>query len=189
MFRNLIRTVVRFEWAGCYQSIPRPAIRRLASASRGVRTSRLVTISHLARRRRMRGFLVPTALFVVVGAAALAAAMAQMAASSRSAAVLYALNSQAFYAADAGLQRAMTSLYAGGETLSAVSAQCSTVNGASVNFTVPGLQGCSSQLGCSQRQSDDGLVHVYSLLSISQCGSGSFEVGRRLAMESYMQNR
>lgn len=138
---------------------------------------------------RQHGFLMPLAMFIVVGAATLAIAMAQMSAGSRSSAVLNALNVQAFYAADAGVQSAMNQMYTGATTRSEVDTHCSNVNGSSLALTSAGLKGCSVSITCESRLSADGAVGVYSVTSISECGSGDYQTGHRVLVEAYMQNQ
>lgn len=136
--------------------------------------------------RAQRGFLVPLSMFIVVGAATLAIAMSQMAAGSRSSAVLSTLNAQAFYAADSGVQRALHQLYYGNGTQASVDAACSAVNGTSFSLAVAGLNGCSVSLGCELTQSDDVSISVYSVLSQSACGQGDLATGRRIRTQAYM---
>ena len=57
----------------------------------------------LSSLKYQAGFLIPLALFIVVSAATLGVAMGQLAAGSRSSAILLALNAQALFAADAGV--------------------------------------------------------------------------------------
>lgn len=136
--------------------------------------------------RSQRGFLVPLSMFIVVGAATLAIAMSQMAAGSRSSAVLSTLNAQAFYAADSGIQRALHQLYYGNNTQSAVDTACNAVNGSSFNLAVTGLNGCSVSLSCEVTQSADASISVYSVLSQSACGQGDYSTGRRIRTQAYM---
>lgn len=135
---------------------------------------------------RQRGFLIPAALFIVVGAATLAIAMSQMAAGSRSSAVLSTLNVQAFYAADAGIQRAMHQLFYGNDTQAAVDAACVAVNGGSMALSGEGVAGCDVSLSCSVTQSTDASISMYALLSQSRCGQGEFTTGRRIRTQAYM---
>lgn len=135
---------------------------------------------------KQRGFLVPLSLFIVVGAATLAIAMSQMAAGSRSSAVLSTLNAQAFYAADAGIQRALHQLYFGNNTQSSVDVACSSVDGSAFTLAVTGLNGCSVNLSCEVTPSADGSISVYSLLSQSACGQGDLATGRRIRTQAYM---
>jgi MSHA biogenesis protein MshP len=135
---------------------------------------------------RQSGFLVPLALFIVVGAATLAVSMSQMAAGSRSSAVLTAFSTQALYSADAGVQMAMHQLYYGNDDQSSVDAACVSVNGSSFNLSGQGIAGCSVSVTCDVTLSNSGDVSLYSVVSQSECGSGDYEVGRRIRAEAYM---
>jgi MSHA biogenesis protein MshP len=139
-------------------------------------------------RKRQAGFLIPLALFIVIGASTLAIAMSQMAAGARSSAVLTAFNAQAFYSADAGIQLALHKLYYNNDNQAAVDAACVAFDGSSINFTEEGLVGCSTELSCGITASVDGTVSVYNLLSQSTCGQGDYEVGRRVSASAYMKN-
>ena len=149
---------------------------------------RLTASGHQApARQRQSGFLVPLALFIVVGAATLAIAISQMAAGSRSSAVLTAFNAQAFYSADAGVQMAMHRLYYGNNSRAAVDAACTALDGTSINLTGSGLGGCAVTVACGVTPSADGGVSVYSVVSQSQCGAGDYQTGRRIRTEAYMR--
>ncbi len=136
---------------------------------------------------RQAGFLVPFALFIVVGAATLAVAMGQMAAGSRSSAVMAAINAQALYAADAGVQMSMHQLFNGNADQGSVDAACVALDGSTLSLSGRGIAGCEVAVACTVTLSADGDVSLYSIVSQSECGSGDFEAGRRIRAEAYMR--
>ncbi|HEY7774570.1 MAG TPA: hypothetical protein VIC26_15405 [Marinagarivorans sp.] len=138
-------------------------------------------------RQKQSGFLVPLSLFIVVAAATLAIAISQMAAGSRSSAILTAFNAQAFYSADAGVQMAMHRLYYGNNSQAAVDAACTALDGALLNLAGAGLGGCTVTVSCDVTPSANGDVSLYTLVSQSQCGAGDYQTGRRIRTEAYMR--
>lgn len=138
--------------------------------------------------RQQAGFLIPLALFIVVSAATLGVAMGQMVAGSRSSAILMGLNAQALFTADAGVQKVMHALYYGADTRAAADANCVGVDGDVLNFSGEGVAGCDVTVSCVVSVSGSGDVSVYAVESVSRCGSGDYETGRRIRAESYMQN-
>lgn len=137
---------------------------------------------------RQQGFLVPLSMFIVIGAATLAIAMSQMAAGSRSSAVLSTLNAQAFYAADAGVQRALHELYFANTTQSAADGACASINGSSIALTSAGLVGCSISLSCTVTLSSDSAISIYSVISESRCGQGDYLTGRKIRTQVFMSD-
>jgi MSHA biogenesis protein MshP len=135
-----------------------------------------------------QGFLIPMAFFIVIAASSLAVAMSHMAAGAGSSAVQYALNAQAFYAAEAGIEWALHRLYYGADSQSAVDTACTSLSGSALNLTGQAFAGCTTELTCSLTASGDGAVSLYAITSESLCGSGDFSVGRRLQIEAYMQD-
>ena len=140
-------------------------------------------------RHQQAGFLIPLALFIVVAAATLGVAMGQMVAGSRSSAILMALNAQALFAADAGVQMAMHKLHYGVDTRAASDTQCTAMTGDTLTLSGEGMAGCRVAVSCSMLVSSTGDVSLYTISSQSVCGTGDYETGRRIRAESYMQNR
>lgn len=142
----------------------------------------------LSSLKHQAGFLIPLALFIVVSAATLGVAMGQLAAGSRSSAILLALNAQALFTADAGVQSVMHNLYYGADTRAAVDANCEAVDGDMLSLTGQGVAGCRLVLNCTVAVSAFGNVSLYTLESQSQCGSGDYVTSRRVRAWSYMKN-
>lgn len=145
-------------------------------------------VNALGQVNKQAGFLIPLALFIVVGAATLGVAIGQVAAGSRSSAVLLALNNQALSAADAGVQTALHRMYYGAQTRAIVDANCGTVDGTTISLSGVGVDGCNITVNCSVAVSALDDVSLYSIQSQSMCGSGDYETSRLIVAESYMRN-
>ena len=78
--------------------------------------------------KNQRGFLIPTALFIVVALGALAISIARMAGSANSIALREALSAQAFFAAESGAQLALYNLFNGATTRAQTTTNCSTID-------------------------------------------------------------
>jgi MSHA biogenesis protein MshP len=124
------------------------------------------------------GFLMPLALFIVVGLGALALAISRMGSGSFSSVVQEALAVQAFYAAESGAHYGLNQLLFDAEDKNAVDARCASVDGATVNFTVAGLRECSATLECSTQNNTGENAGIYRLRSFATCGSGSLQAQR-----------
>ena len=130
----------------------------------------------------------PLALFIILSAATLGVTMGQMAAGSRSSAILLALNAQALFTADSGVQAAMHNLYFGADNRAAVDLNCEAIDGDMLNFTGQGVAGCRVSLNCAVSVSASGDVSLYALESLSRCGSGDYLTARRVRVWSSMKN-
>lgn len=117
------------------------------------------------------GFLMPVALFIVVGLGALALAIARMAGNSQSSAVHQAITVQALYAAESGAQYGANQLLFNAVDKDEVDARCGLVEGATVNFNATGLSQCRAELSCV-KTSTGAAAQVYELASRGLCGSG-----------------
>jgi MSHA biogenesis protein MshP len=133
-----------------------------------------------SRNAAQAGFLMPLALFIVVGLGALALAISRMGSSNFSAAVQEALSVQAFYAAESGIQYGMNRLLFDAVDKNAVNTRCSSVNGATVTFNVAGLRDCSVLLNCNTVSNTGDSAGIYRLQSSATCGSDSLQAQRSL---------
>lgn len=125
------------------------------------------------------GFLMPIALFIVIGLGALALAIARMTGNTSSAVVYQGITVQALYAAESGAQYGMNRLLFNAASKDEVDARCTVVDGLSVDFSVTGLSNCSSRLSCVKTSSTPA-TRVYELTSRGQCGSGMFVAERTI---------
>jgi MSHA biogenesis protein MshP len=131
-------------------------------------------------RIQQQGFLMPLALFILVGLGALAIAISRLSSGQFSSAVQEALSAQAFYAAESASQVAMNRILF--DTADKVSAdlKCAAVNGSTINFSAVGLRECSAQLVCIAVANAGDTAGIYRIESTATCGGGTLSAARRL---------
>jgi MSHA biogenesis protein MshP len=132
--------------------------------------------------RTQGGFLMPLALFIVVGLGALAIAIGRLGSGSFSTAVQETLSVQAFYAAESGAQYAMHRLLFDAADSGEVDARCAAINGLNLNFSASGLGACSAQLICTPASNEGDNAGIYRLQSSASCGSGDLLAQRRISV-------
>lgn len=130
--------------------------------------------------KRQAGFSMPIAVFVLVIMALLAAAIVQISSRNNLSSAQEVLSTRAFYAAESGASWAMSQLFfnsAGSATKAFSDTTCaSPVNGQTLNFTVPGLAGCSAVLACTAETID--AIGYYRVTSTGACGAGQVQATR-----------
>lgn len=122
--------------------------------------------------RQQRGFLLPLAMFIMVGMAALALAMSRISSNTFVGVTQESISVQAFYAADSGASYAMHRLLYNAATATELDSRCSAINGSMLDFNAPGLQSCSAAFTCIKAGSTNG-KEIFTLRSSAHCGSGS----------------
>lgn len=130
-------------------------------------------------RHWQAGFLMPVALFIVVGLGALALAITRMAGNTGSAVIYQSITVQALYAAESGAQYGINRLLFDAASKAEVDGRCVIVDGQSVDFNVTGLSNCNAQLSCV-KTSTTPATQVYELTSRGQCGSGMLVAERTI---------
>lgn len=142
---------------------------------------------YLANSRLQQGFLVPTALFIIVALGALAISIARMAGSANSMALREALSAQAFLAAESGIQLAVYTLYNGATTRAQTTANCTSLDAASQNFNVAGLKACSVAFDCATTTDSGNTRSFYLVGATATCGSGDLLTSRTISVKASMQ--
>lgn len=128
---------------------------------------------------RQRGFLLPLAMFIVVGLAVLALAMSRTGSNTMTAVVQDSIAVQAFFAADSGAQYALHQILFNAADSTEAESRCNAVNGGSLSFNADGLRNCSASFTCARLDSLDG-GHIFSVQSAARCGSGSLWAERAI---------
>lgn len=129
--------------------------------------------------RRQGGFLLPLAMFIVVGLAVLALAMSRTGSNTMTAIVQDSITVQAFFAADSGAQYALhQTLFDAADSAEAEN-RCNAVNGSSVIFDADGLRNCSASFTCARLDAING-NHIFSVQSAARCGSGTLWAERTI---------
>ncbi|MEY4590984.1 MAG: hypothetical protein RL497_3060 [Pseudomonadota bacterium] len=134
-----------------------------------------------------RGFLIPTALFIVVALGALAISIARISGSANSMALREALSTQAFFAAESAVQLALYNLYNGATTRTQTTANCTTLDTASQNFTVTGLSACTAVFDCATTIDAANTRSFYLITTTASCGSGDLATSRVISVKANMQ--
>lgn len=133
--------------------------------------------------RRQKGFLIPLALFILVGLLALSMAMSRLTSQSGTSATLEMLSTQAFFAAESGGQYAMHQLFFDAADQATVNNNCDAL-ASPPNFTAPGLQLCSVQVTCSRTTSAG--TGFYTITSAANCGTGDLSAQRSIQISAFM---
>lgn len=131
-------------------------------------------------KKRQSGFLMPLALFVVVGLGALAVAVTRFSSGSFNSVVQEAISVQTFYAADAGAQYAMHQILHDPSDLAGADASCAAVDGHTINFPSGAFPSCTVQLNCMQTASAGGTPHIYTIDSLARCGTSELQTQRHI---------
>ena len=124
---------------------------------------------------REAGAGLPIALFVITVLALIVVDMGQLQQSSGQAVSLQIQSQRAFFAAESGAQAGVAQVLAGNA--------CAAVQ-SPINFTAPGLTGCSAQVACDYAtfvgdiDGDGNNDNVFTLASTGTCGAG-IDLARR----------
>ena len=150
---------------------------------------RMASPLSLLKARKQSGFLLPLALFVIVGVAALGIAISRIVGQSAVDRTQSAINLAAFYAAESGAQFAMNQLFYSttvGITRATQTSNCGTIDGSSVDFTNDGLNGCSAALSCGASTDAGDTTSFFVITSVGQCGSGEINASRTVQVTSFL---
>lgn len=122
----------------------------------------------------------PLALFILVGLGALALTISRLSSGQFSSAVQETISVQAFYAAESASQLAMNRILFTATNKADADLNCASVNGSSLSYSEPGLNGCSVQLTCAAIGNAGDTAGIYRVESIATCGGGMLIGERRL---------
>jgi MSHA biogenesis protein MshP len=123
-------------------------------------------------RKKQSGFLMPLALFILLGLGALALAISRLGAAQFSSAVQEGLSVQAFYAAESAAQLAMHHIIFDTQDKAAADSACASINGTTQTFSAVGLNECSARIVCAIVANVGDSAGIYRLESAATCGSG-----------------
>lgn len=147
----------------------------------------------MSTERGQRGYLIPLAIFILVGLGALALSISRLATQGAVGSAQQAVTAQALYAADSGAQYAMHQLFyvaAGGSSLSRalVTSNCSATNGDTLSLSTAGLAGCSVTISCSTSIDSGDTTSFFTVNSSASCGSGGVTAQRAIEVRSRWRN-
>lgn len=140
--------------------------------------------------KHQTGFLLPLAVFIIVAMSFFAVTIARITGQTAIATTQEAISAAAFYAAESGAGSAMNELfYDTGSTISraSVDGNCTAVDGSTLNFTVPGLNGCSANLTCTRSIDAADTTSYYRVQSQGNCGSGNISAQRTIEVSAAMK--
>jgi MSHA biogenesis protein MshP len=132
---------------------------------------------------RQQGFLIPLALFILVGMAALAAAVARISSQSNTQSYQELISTQAFFAADSGAQLAMNRVMFPSASRSAGDAACNAMLAASST-----IFSCEVNLSCSIAADSASSISVYTVSSTATCGSGDLAAVRTVQGSAFLRD-
>lgn len=126
---------------------------------------------------KQRGSALVIAVFVIVVMLALTIGLARLLVSSSETVVYEVQGSRSLFAAQSGLEIALTELY----PLSSATGSCGSLSG-SHTFSAPALQSCSTVISCINYTSAEAGV-MFQLTSTAACAAGGIETRRTVQIE------
>jgi len=144
-------------------------------------------------RKHQQGFLMPVAIFILVVMAVFGTTVARNSNQTNTATVQEGVSTQAFFAAESGAQRAMSSVFYGAlaPTRASADAGCAALNASAepeISFTAPGLANCSATLSCAASSDPGNTTSFYRLVSVANCGGGSLRASRSIEVSSFIKD-
>lgn len=138
--------------------------------------------SLLPQQIKQRGSALVVALFIIIVMGLLVASMSKLVVSSSESISFEVLGTRAFFAAQSGMERSLSLLYA---LDASVLTSCPATP--DINFGAAGTDGleqCNVSMSCSASNSslESGITHFY-LVSTATCGTGAFTSSRTIEME------
>lgn len=128
--------------------------------------------------KNQHGFLMPLALFILVGLGALAIAINRLGSGQFSSAVQEGSSVQAFYAAESAAQLAMHQVLFNTADKAGADLKCAAVNGRVQAFSTAGLNGCSARISCAVVANTGDPAGIYRMETTATCGSGTMVAER-----------
>lgn len=140
--------------------------------------------------KNQQGYLMPVAIFIILILGGLAITLSRFSGQSDTAVIQEAISVAAFNAAESGGQYAMNRLFYSttvSPTRTLVDANCTSINGASLNFSAAGLGDCSAYLTCAVSANlPANTISYYTVTSTGQCGSGNITANRVIELASQL---
>ena len=137
---------------------------------------------------RQQGFLIPLALFIVLGIGFLAITISRMGAYSSQSSVREGLSVQSFYTAESGVQFSLNQIFYNQTLRTVVDTNCANLS-QTLSFNTAGLASCSANVACScvGACSGSGTVSFYSITSAASCGSGNLVADRTIEVNAFFE--
>lgn len=143
--------------------------------------------SSLGALKTQAGFLLPVALFLILGAAALAVSISRSSGSLPLIAVQEIFSQQALQAADSGANFGLSYLLMHpSPSRSHSDGLCRSLSGSRLEFDSPGLKNCVANVSCGLQSSSKNDASYYTVTSQGQCGDAPNDGSRTVAVSAYL---
>ncbi len=132
----------------------------------------------------------PVAAFVIVVVGLLVAVMSRINAEGSLSGAQEQASIQAFYAAESGAQYAAHSLYFDAlnpVSRATVSAACATINGDTLTFSSAGMNGCETDILCSEQVDSGNTQSFFRITSSGRCGVDTNSALRVIEVNGVME--
>lgn len=132
----------------------------------------------------------PVAAFIVVAMGLLAAAMAVVNSQTTIAGAQEQVSVQTFYAAESGAQLAMNRVFYDASTAltrTIASANCASVDGTTITFSVPGMLACRTTVSCGVSIDGGNTISFYAIASTATCGGPPVYAERTVEVSAFLQ--
>lgn len=138
-----------------------------------------------------KGSALVIAIFISVVMLLLVAALSKLLIASSEGVSYEVQGTRSFFAAQSGIEYALTELFPLASATVASSCPGSLQNGEEVNLTLPptisfdtvGLQSCTTHISCRERLNTSDEVTHFWLISTGQCGTDEVQSSRTIEME------
>ncbi|WP_233009273.1 pilus assembly PilX N-terminal domain-containing protein [Rheinheimera faecalis] len=138
-----------------------------------------------------KGSALVIAVFISVVMLLLVAALSKLLIASSEGVSYEVQGTRSFFAAQSGIEYALTELFPLASATVATSCPGTLQNGEAVNLTLPstisfntaGLQSCTAHVSCRERSNTAGEVTHFWLISTGQCGTDEVQTSRTIQME------
>ena len=141
--------------------------------------------------RQQQGYLMPLAVFILIVIGTFSLSVSKLSGRGHASVTLEAISSAAFFAAESGGQYAMNRIYYSVNTpisRTLTDSQCRLVDGETLDFNAPGLNGCNAHISCSiTNNMPDNTISFYQITSQGRCGSGALSAERTINLASFLQ--
>ncbi len=140
---------------------------------------------------KQSGFLMPVAAFILVVMGLFAVTVTRNSAQTNTATIQEGISIQAFFAAESGAQRGMSTVFyqAGSPTRATADAGCTALNASpepEITFNVDGLSNCTATLACTRTIDAADTTSFYRINSVGVCGGGDVTSSRSIEVASFI---
>ncbi len=135
--------------------------------------------------QKQKGFLIPLAIFIVLGVGFLAITISRLASFSNQSSVLEGLSLQSFYAAESGIQFSLHQVFYDQTVRTVVDSNCANLS-QTLPFDTNGLSTCSAEISCncSGACTGSGTISFYTFSSAGRCGGGDLLASRTIQVNA-----